>query len=100
MRAERCVVDTNVLISALLQPSGRTADVLHAIRADGTLVFSDETSAEVGARLMRPKFDRYIDQAPPPRNGRESTAQVAFVRRQGSGQKVVNPMSTSRDPRR
>ncbi|HZA65773.1 MAG TPA: putative toxin-antitoxin system toxin component, PIN family, partial [Geminicoccaceae bacterium] len=61
MKAERCVVDTNVLISALLQPSGRTAEVLEAVRADGVLVFSDETFAELASRLMQPKFDRYAD---------------------------------------
>ncbi|MGH6896270.1 MAG: putative toxin-antitoxin system toxin component, PIN family [Geminicoccaceae bacterium] len=61
MKAERSVVDTNVLISALLQPSGRTAEVLNTIRADGMLVFSDETFAELASRLMRPKFDRYVD---------------------------------------
>jgi putative PIN family toxin of toxin-antitoxin system len=61
MRAERVVVDTNVLISALLQPSGRTAAVLEAIRAvDGVLLFSDETFAELASRLLRPKFDRYV----------------------------------------
>ena len=63
MRAERVVVDTNVLISALLQPNGRTAAVLEAIRAaGGALLFSDETFAELTSRLMRPKFDRYADQ--------------------------------------
>lgn len=61
MRVERCVVDTNVLISALLQPSGRTAEILGAIRAaGGVLLFSDETFAELASRLLRPKFDRYV----------------------------------------
>jgi predicted nucleic acid-binding protein len=51
MKAERWVVDTNVLISALLQPSGRTAEVLDALRAaGGVLVFSDETFAELASR--------------------------------------------------
>jgi uncharacterized protein len=64
MRAERFVVDTNVLISALLQPSGRTAEALAAIRsARGMLLFSDETFAELASRLGRPKFDRYVSQA-------------------------------------
>jgi putative PIN family toxin of toxin-antitoxin system len=64
MKAERVVVDTNVLISALLQPSGRTAEILMAIRtAGGALLFSDETFEELASRLMRPKFDRYVDQA-------------------------------------
>jgi putative PIN family toxin of toxin-antitoxin system len=64
MKAERVVVDTNVLISALLQPSGRTGEVLEAIRAaGGALLFSDETFEELASRLMRPKFDRYVDDA-------------------------------------
>lgn len=61
MKAERVVVDTNVLISALLQPSGRTAEVLEVIRSsNGLLLFSDETFAELASRLARPKFDRYL----------------------------------------
>jgi putative PIN family toxin of toxin-antitoxin system len=64
MRAERCVVDSNVLISALLQPSGGTGAALEHIRAaGGVLIFSDETFAELASRLTRPKFDRYVDQA-------------------------------------
>ena len=63
MRAERCVPDTNVLISALLQPSGRTAQVLDAIHAaGGVLLLSNEMFAELASRLRRPKFDRYVDQ--------------------------------------
>jgi putative PIN family toxin of toxin-antitoxin system len=64
MRAERVVVDTNVLISALLQPSGRTTAVLDAIHAGrGALLLSDETFEELASRLRRPKFDRYVDEA-------------------------------------
>src|SRR5689334_23147972 len=64
MRAERCVVDTNVLISALLKPTGRVADVLLAVRAaGGVLLFADETFGELASRLMRPKFDRYVSEA-------------------------------------
>jgi uncharacterized protein len=64
MRAERYVVDSNVLISALSQPSGRTAEVLAEIRArGGVLLFSDETFAELASRLLRQKFDRYVDQS-------------------------------------
>lgn len=64
MRAERVVVDSNVLISALLQPSGRTAAVLETIRAvGGVLLFADETFEELASRLSRPKFDRYVARA-------------------------------------
>jgi putative PIN family toxin of toxin-antitoxin system len=60
----RHVVDTNVLISALLQPGGRTAEVLLAIRThDGILLLSDQTFEELATRLMRAKFDRYASNA-------------------------------------
>jgi uncharacterized protein len=64
MRRKRCVVDTNVLISALLRPGGQTAHALEAIRtANGVMLFSDETFAELATRLMRAKFDRYAEPA-------------------------------------
>ena len=64
MRRRRCVVSTNILISALLRPSGHPAQVLGAIRAaNGVLLFSDETFAELATRLLRTKFDRYVEPA-------------------------------------
>jgi predicted nucleic acid-binding protein len=81
MRAERVVVDTNVLISALPQPSGRTAAVLEATRTvDGVLLFSDETFAELASRLSRPKFDRYVAPATRERFGAGAPAGVAAGR--------------------
>ena len=62
-RAERLVVDTNVLISAALRSDTPPRQVLDAVPgAGGVLVFSDETFAEVHDRLSRPKFDRYVGQ--------------------------------------
>lgn len=60
-RAERLVADTNVLISAALRSDSAPRQVLHTVQhADGVLVFSDETFAEVHDRLFKPKFDRYV----------------------------------------
>lgn len=60
MRAERLVVDTNVLISALLTPSGTPRRLLDELAlASATLFFSDETFAELAIRLAKPKFDPY-----------------------------------------
>ena len=67
MKAERVVVDTNVLISSALSLRGTPRAVIDAVRsANGVLLFSDETFAEIRTRLRRPKFDRYVD-----REGRE-----------------------------
>lgn len=61
MKAERVVLDTNVLISALLQPNGSPRAVVNAIKAvNGVLMFSDETFHELNTRLFRPKFDAYV----------------------------------------
>ena len=61
MRANRVVVDTNVLISAVLRPRGAPRAVVDAIRsAGGSLLFSDETIDELRTRIQRPKFDRYV----------------------------------------
>lgn len=61
MKAERVVLDTNVLISAVLQPKGPPRAAVEAVRtASGVLLFSDQTFDEIRTRLERPKFDRYV----------------------------------------
>lgn len=61
MRAERVVLDTNVLISAALIPSSLPRRVVESIfTANGVLLFSDETFAELRTRLLRTTFDRYV----------------------------------------
>lgn len=61
MTDERFVLDTNVLISAALTPAGRPRAVVDTIRdGNGLLLFSDETFAELQARLRLSKFDRYV----------------------------------------
>lgn len=60
MRVDRLVVDTNVLISALLSPSGVPRRVIDKLAVSGaTLLFSDETFAELATRIAKPKFDPY-----------------------------------------
>ena len=63
MRAERIVVDTNVLISAALKPGRTPRTVVDTIRqTSGVLLFSNETFQELHSRLLRPKFDRNVSQ--------------------------------------
>ena len=60
-RADRLVVDTNVLISAALRAGTPPRQVLDGVQAaSGVLLFSDETFAEVHGRFLKPKFDRYV----------------------------------------
>lgn len=61
MRVDRVVIDTNVLISAALNPKGTPRAVVEYVAStNGTLLFSKETFDEVRTRLLGPKFDRYV----------------------------------------
>lgn len=60
MKADRVVLDSNVLISALLSPSGAPRRVIGRLAdACATLLFADPTFVELAGRLAMPKFDRY-----------------------------------------
>ena len=56
----RVVVDTNILISAILQPDSTPSKaVAHAFR-QGVVLYSADTQAELAEVFFRPKFERYI----------------------------------------
>jgi len=61
MKVERTVVDTNVLISAVLSPRSVPAQLVNVLLEHTRLVFSKATFDELETRLWRPKFDRYVD---------------------------------------
>ncbi|WP_277347522.1 putative toxin-antitoxin system toxin component, PIN family [Wenzhouxiangella sp. XN79A] len=64
MIVERVVLDTNVLISAVLSPSGAPANLLaRLVRARSVLVFSEPTMNELATRMLKSKFDRYVDRS-------------------------------------
>ncbi len=63
MLRDRTVLDTNVLISAALLPASTPSAVLHHVLSTGVLILSNETFAEIATRLMRRKFDRYVNLA-------------------------------------
>ena len=57
----RAVLDTNVLVSALLAPHGAPAGLLRAWQSGGfELVTSERLLAELEEVLERPKFRRYV----------------------------------------
>ena len=70
----RAVLDTNVLVSALITPAGASARLLKAQR-DGAfeLVTSPLLLEELAEVLQRPKFRRYVTEA-------EARAYVEMVR--------------------
>jgi putative PIN family toxin of toxin-antitoxin system len=54
------VLDTNVLISAVLSRLGSPYVLVQRVLAEARIVFSEPTFEELRGRLYRPKFDRYI----------------------------------------
>lgn len=60
MSRPRCVFDTNVLISALLSPSGLPLRLLRHVLEEADLLMSAAALDELASRLQRPKFDAYV----------------------------------------
>ncbi len=76
----RLVVDSNVLISATLSSHSAPARLLDALFASrSVLVFSEATMQELTSRLMRSKFDTYVDRAMRARFLAELNAVAEFV---------------------
>jgi putative PIN family toxin of toxin-antitoxin system len=56
----RVVIDTNVWISGALKRDSAPGQLTRLILRAGVPLFSPETFAELGSRLSKPKFDRYL----------------------------------------
>jgi len=56
----RCVVDTNVHISALLSAGSTSNRTIDTVLQHGVLLSSDETFLELEVSLRRSKFDSYL----------------------------------------
>jgi putative PIN family toxin of toxin-antitoxin system len=83
----RVVVDTNVLVSALIAPAGNEALILLAVQQGLVkLSFSEEILPEYAEVLVRPKF------AFPPH---EIQALIAMLRSQGEAVRDPQPLASS-----
>ena len=60
MTSLKLVIDTNILISAVLSSQGAPAKLVQSALSQHRLVFSQATFDELRTRIYRPKFDRYI----------------------------------------
>lgn len=60
MSTNKFVVDTNVIISAALSPNGASFKVLEFLIAESSLLFSDQTYAELVHQFSRSKFDKWV----------------------------------------
>ena len=57
----RLVLDTNVLISAILALNSIPANVLNWGEKNGVILYSESTLTELLSVLQRPKFAKYVD---------------------------------------
>lgn len=57
----RLVLDTNVLVSAILSPNSISAKILNWGEDNGIILYSAATLCEVLSVLGRSKFSKYID---------------------------------------
>ena len=62
MNKLRIVIDTSVIVSALIFFSSNSMQALTFARENGVLLTSIDTLAELNDVLSRPKFNRYITQ--------------------------------------
>ena len=60
MKVNHVVLNTNVLISALLSYQGAVRKTLDIVRNHGTLFFSEGPFTELLTRLFRLKFNPYV----------------------------------------
>src|SRR5690349_9793966 len=56
----RCVIDTNVIVSASMLPLSVPRQAVEGVLREHVLLFSESTMDELKKVLFRPKFDRYV----------------------------------------
>jgi len=62
MTSRRCVLDTNVLVSAALFKQSKPSKLVMDVYQNEILLMSDEVLEELANVLKRKKFNRYISQ--------------------------------------
>jgi putative PIN family toxin of toxin-antitoxin system len=88
----RCVLDTNVLISALLVPDSKPRRALDRAFQEGKVLLSFATLAELYDVLHRKQFRRYVDEE-------DARSFVAALARESVWIDVNVQINTCRDPK-
>lgn len=88
----RTIIDTGVVVSALLLPRSLPRQAFDVAAARGRLLVSDETIAELNDVLRRPKFDKYVSET------RRLEFLAALVR-EAEVIDVVDVVTDCRDPK-
>jgi putative PIN family toxin of toxin-antitoxin system len=88
----RCVLDTNVLISALLVPDSKPRRALDRAFQEGRVLLSFATLAELYDVLHRKQFRRYVDEE-------DARSFVAALARESVWIDVNVQINSCRDPK-
>ena len=88
----RTVIDTGVVVSALLLPRCVPRQAFDVAAARGRLLVSDETIAELDDVLRRPKFDKYVSET-------QRLEFLAALVREAELIDVVDVVTECRDPK-
>ena len=88
----RCVLDTNVLVSALLLPDSSPRQALNLTLQQGTILVSLEILAELYEVLSRKKFRRYTTEE-------DVRTFLAVITRTAEWVEVTEEISICRDPK-
>lgn len=88
----RTVIETGVVVSAILLPRAVPRQAFDVAAARGRLLVSDETIAELDDVLRRPKFDKYVSET-------QRLEFLAALVRAAEVIDVVDVVTDCRDPR-
>lgn len=88
----RVVIDTNVVVSAVLLPRSAPRHAFDLAAGQGKLLISTATAAELDDVLRRPKFDKYIERS------RRLEFLAAFIDR-AEAIEIIQPVTGCRDPK-
>mgnify|MGYP001047646188 CR=1 FL=1 len=88
----RIVIDTGVVVSAVLLPRSVPRQALDAAVSRGRLLVSEDTIAELDEVFRRPRFDKYVTEA-------LRLEFLAALVRESEVIEVVDSVTDCRDPR-
>ncbi|MCC6125846.1 MAG: putative toxin-antitoxin system toxin component, PIN family [Pirellulales bacterium] len=88
----RCVIDTNVLVSAILLPRSVPRQAFDRAVERGRILISTATMAELDAVLRRPQFDRYV-------GGRERLEFLSSLLDTAEVVAIATALTVCRDPK-
>lgn len=88
----RIVIDTSVLISAVISPKGKPRQVVSHILAECVLLSSVATFDELATRLQQPKFRKYV-------RPDEVQQFVRLVRSRATDIVITEKITACRDPK-